>query len=177
MGCKEALENFERLWLEDKRRWEREKGALLERLDEQAKEILELKYKLGKADSETRTRFQDQLELCQHGLKELEAARAQCERALEQARRQLETLSQPALGEGFFRHFAEAIELWDWKLIEEARQVGGTSLEPWLRAIWKEREEALSRVLSGETIDWCRVRTGLVLEWALLAWLEGIRDG
>ncbi|WP_245606080.1 hypothetical protein [Thermus amyloliquefaciens] len=112
--------------------------------------------------------------------RQLEILSQQCEehkQALQQAQKQLEVLSRPALNEGFFRHLAQALELWDQALIEEARELGGRRLEPWLKAIWEEREAALSRALAGEIPDWRRVRTSLVLEWALLTWLEGIRDG
>lgn len=170
MNCEEALKWYEQKWKEDKRRWEEEKRTLEERLEEQAAEILKLKSRLGKQESQASEKFQSRLE-------EQRAARERCERALEQIKRQLETLSRPALGEGFFRHLAQALELWDRALIEEARKLSGSRLEPWLRAIWREREEALSQALGGETPDWRRVRTGLVLEWALLTWLEGVRDG
>lgn len=170
MDREEALKWYEQKWKEDKRRWEEEKRTLEERLEEQAAEILKLKSRLGKQESQASEKFQSRLE-------EQRAARERCEHALQQIKRQLETLSRPALSEGFFRYLAQALELWDRTLIEEARKLSGSRLEPWLRAIWREREEALSRALGGETPDWRRVRTGLVLEWALLTWLEGVRDG
>lgn len=88
-----------------------------------------------------------------------------------------ERLSSPPLGEGFFRYLAQALEQWDQVLVEQARQLDGGGIEPWLRAIWRQREAALSQILAGEAPDWRQVRTGLVLEWALLTWLEGVRDG
>lgn len=66
--------------------------------------------------------------------------------------------------------------LWDQVLVQEASTVSVTSLPTWLDALWQERREALAQALAGEAVDWRRVHTGLVLEWALLAWLEGIRD-
>ncbi|MER3481004.1 MAG: hypothetical protein C4327_11155 [Meiothermus sp.] len=89
----------------------------------------------------------------------------------------LQRLSSPPLGEGFFRYLAQALEQWDQVLVEQARQLDGGGIEPWLRAIWRQREAALSQMLAGEAPDWRQVRTGLVLEWALLTWLEGVRDG
>ncbi|MDW8481597.1 MAG: hypothetical protein RML14_06910 [Meiothermus sp.] len=62
-------------------------------------------------------------------------------------------------------------------MIEGARTIGAAGLGPWLSDLWEERREALSRALEGQPIDWRRLRTGLVLEWALLAWLEGVQDG
>lgn len=177
MDCEEELRWYEQAWKKDKQRWEEEKRTLEGRLKEQAAEILELKSSLGKQESQVREKFQSLLEACERRLEEQRSARESCERALEQIKRQLETLSRPALGEGFFRYLAQALELWDQVLIEEARKLSGSRLEPWLKAIWAEREEALSRALGGETPDWRRVRTGLVLEWALLTWLEGVRDG
>lgn len=177
MDREEALRWYKRQWEEDHHRWEEEKRTLEGRLEEQAAEILELKSRLGKQESQASEKFQSQLKACEHRLEEQQAARERCERALEQIKRQLETLSRPALDEGFFRYLAQALELWDRTLIEEARKLSGNRLEPWLKAIWAEREEALSRALDGETPDWRRVRTGLVLEWALLTWLEGVQGG
>lgn len=170
MDCKEALAWYERQWEKDRRRWEEEKRALVERLEEQAAEILRLKSGLGEREAQLSRELQGRLEACERRLEEERAAREGCERALER-------LARPVLGEGFFRYLAQALELWDQALLEEARKLDGNGVEAWLRAIWAERAEALSGALAGQAPDWRRVRTGLVLEWALLAWLEGIRDG
>ncbi len=162
MDCKEALRWYEQRWEEDRQRWIEEKKKLEKRLEEQAEEILKLK---------------NQLEACKGCPEKQKVARERCENDLDQAKKQLQNLSRPVLGEGFFRYLAQATELWDQVLIREARELRGTGLEPWLKGIWREREEALSRALAGETPDWRRIRTGLVLEWALLTWLEGIRGG
>jgi hypothetical protein len=115
-------------------------------LEEQAQEILDLKRRLSL--------LQEKLRRCQEAL----------ERPSPQA---------PPLGEAFFQKMAQALALWDQTLLEEARGLEGTGVREWLKTLWQEREEALGRV--GEA-DWRRLYTGLVLEWALLAWLEGVRD-
>lgn len=168
---------YEKQWLEDRGRWEEEKRSLQQRLEEQAAEILELKRKAAECADEKVEKLQRQVDELQQRLKEEQAAHKQCAKALEQAKQQLAALARPPLGEGFFRYLGQHIELWDQALVEEARKLEGPGIERWLRAIWAEREGALSQVFAGETADWQRVRTGLVLEWALLTWLEGVRDG
>jgi hypothetical protein len=86
-------------------------------------------------------------------------------------------LSRPPLGEGFFLHMAREIDLWDRVLLEEGRGLSGKGLKDWLVRLWEERREAIFQALGGQSIGWQRLRTGLVLEWGLLAWLEGARDG
>lgn len=130
-----------------------------------------------KQESQAIRTLESQVEELKRRLEEERTAHGRCEEALQRVKRQLEVASRPPLSEGFFRYLAQALELWDRTLIEEARKLGGSRLEPWLKAIWAEREEALSRALAGEAPDWRRVRTGLVLEWALLTWLEGVQGG
>ncbi len=173
----EEVRWYEQRWLEDRRRWEEEQRSLQQRLEEQAAEILELKRRVAECADEKLEKLQRQVDELQQRLKEEQAAHKQCAKALEQAKQQLATLARPPLGEGFFRYLGQNIGLWDQALMEEARKLEGWGIEQWLRAIWEEREGALSQVFAGEITDWQRVRTGLVLEWALLTWLEGVRDG
>lgn len=177
MDREEALKWYEQKWEEDYRRWEEEKRVLEKRLEEQAVEILALKRGIVAQESQAIRTLESQVEELKRRLEEERTARGRCEEALQRVKRQLEVTSRPPLSEGFFSYLAQAVELWDLALIEEARKLSGNSLEPWLKGIWKEREEALFEGLGGEAPDWRRVRTGLVLEWALLTWLEGIRGG
>ncbi|PZA07722.1 MULTISPECIES: hypothetical protein [unclassified Meiothermus] len=166
MDCKEALRWYERKWEEDRQRWEAEKKRLEQRLDEQAEEIVSLKQAVAEQEQQALRALEERVRKLEQSLREEQEAHRRCKEALNLA-------SRPVLGADFFHHLAQALELWDRTLIEEARKLGGSRLEPWLKAIWAEREVALSRALGGEAPDWRRVRTGLVLEWALLTWLEG----
>lgn len=125
-----------------------------------------------------RRRWEEEKKRLEQRLEEQTAAiiRLQAEAAQEREARERyhELAARPVLGAEFFHHLARSLELWDQALIEEAQQLKATSLEAWLRAAWKAREEALAEALMGGMPDWRRVRTGLVLEWALLAWLEGV---
>lgn len=177
MDCKETIRWYERKWEEDRQRWEEEKKALERRLDEQAAEILTLKEKLRAQESQTINTLMSQIKERNRHLEEEKRAHSQCKEAYQRLKEQLEIASRPALDEGFFRYLAQELELWDRALIEEARLLNRHGIEPWLKALWKEREDALSQALASKVIDWRRVRTGLVLEWALLTWLEGVRDG
>jgi chromosome segregation ATPase len=177
MDCQERLKWFEQHWKEDRRRWEEEKGRLEERLKAQSREIVELRRKLTEQEHTLREEYRRKTETLQRTVEEQQEALHRCERALQKANNRLEGLSQPPLGEGFFRYLAQALEIWDQTLVEQARELQGNELEHWIEAVWEERKEALSRALGGKKPDWRRIRTGLVLEWALLAWLEGVRDG
>jgi len=157
MDCKE----LERLWQKDKERWEEEKARMTRLLEEQEQEILDLKRKLSLLGTED---LRKQLSLLQEKLR-------RCQEALERPSPQA-----PPLGEVFFQKMAQALALWDQTLLEEARGLEGAGVREWLKALWREREEALGRALEGGEADWRRLYTGLVLEWAFLAWLEGVRD-
>lgn len=176
MSCEEELRWYEQQWEEDRRRWEDEKRGLQQRLDEQAEEILALKKQLADRESAAIRALEEQLEDLRRRLKEEEDTRKGYQEALRRAEAKLEALSHPPLGDTFFRYLGKSIDLWDQQLLEEASRLQGNGVGSWLKRLWKEREEALSQVLSGGQPDWRRVRTGLVLEWALLAWLEGVRD-
>ncbi|RMH58728.1 MAG: hypothetical protein D6684_00485 [Deinococcus-Thermus bacterium] len=184
MDCSEIQKQFEQKWLEDKRRWEEEKRELKELLEKKDEEITKLKRELTEQGNQIREQCRRELEALRATLEGMREAHSGCEQTLlhtqnqlGQTQKRLEALSQPPLGEGFFRYLGEQIKLWDQTLIEEASQLHGNKLESWFKAIWAEREETLSQALGGAAVDWRRVRTGLVLEWALLAWLEGVRDG
>ncbi|BDG17707.1 DUF713 domain-containing protein [Thermus brockianus] len=184
MDCGELRKQFEQKWLEDKRRWEEEKRELKELLEKKDEEITKLKRELTEQGNQIREQCRRELEALRADLEGMRQAHRRCEQTLlqtqnqlEHTQKRLETLSQPPLGEGFFRYLRKHIELWDQTLIEEISQLHRENLESWFKETWAEREKALSQVLSAEVVDWRRVRTGLVLEWALLAWLEGMCDG
>lgn len=177
MDCKETIRWYERKWEEDRQRWEEKKKALEKGLEEQAAEILILKEKLKEQESQTIKTLVSQIEVYNRLLEEERTAHSQCKEAYQRLKAQLEITSRPALGEGFFRYLARELELWDRALIEESRLLNRHGIEPWLSALWKERKDAFSQALASKVIDWRRVRTGMVLEWALLTWLEGVRDG
>ncbi|GAA6760949.1 hypothetical protein [Thermus oshimai] len=176
MSCEERLRWYEQRWEEDWRRWEKEKKALQQRLDEQTEEILALKKQLAGRESVVTRTLEEQIEDLRRRLEEEENARKDCQEALRQTESKLKDLSHRPLGESFFRYLEKSIDLWDQKLLEEVRHLQAVSIGPWLKTLWREREEALSRVLLGGQADWRRLRTALVLEWALLAWLEGAQD-
>ena len=77
----------------------------------------------------------------------------------------------------FFRHLSKELALWDQALLQEVQKLTGERLLEWMGERWRERKEALNLLLVGEEPDWKRLRTGLLLEWALLGWLEGLEDG
>jgi hypothetical protein len=171
MSDDETLRWYEQRWEADHRRWEEERRNLEERLAEQAEELLSLRRKV--AEQERRVNLDEDLEDLRRHWNEERRARKECEGLV----LELKAALRPPLGEGFFRELARALELWDEVLIEEARQLEAGELKSWFKAIWSEREGALAQALSGGVPDWRRIRTGLVLEWALLTWLEGMRDG
>lgn len=176
MSCEERMRWYEQQWQEDWHRWEKEKKELQQRLDEQAEEILALKKQLADRESGAIRALEEQIKDLKERLKEEEKVRKDCQEALWQTESKLKALSHPPLGGGFFRYLEKSIDLWDQKLLEEVRHLQAVSIGPWLKTLWREREEAISRVLLGGHVDWRRVRTALVLEWALLAWLEGAQD-
>lgn len=177
MNCEEALKWYEQRWQEDHRRWQAEKSLLKKRLEEQDTEILTLRKTIAELERQAAERIEGQITEFKQRLQEERAAHEQCQKALQQVRRQLDLESRPPLNEGFFRYMAQALELWDQVLIDEARKLEKTGIESWLKAVWNERAVALAQTLGGEPPHWPRIRTGLVLEWALLNWLEGMRDG
>lgn len=170
MDCEEALRWYERQWEEDHHRWEEEKKRLERRLDEQAEEIVSLKQAVAEQEQQAFRALEERVRKLEQSLREEQESHRRCKEALDLA-------SRPVLGADFFHYLAQALEIWDQTLVEKARELQGNELEHWIEAVWEERKEALSRALGGKEPDWRRIHTGLVLEWAFLAWLEGVRDG
>jgi septal ring factor EnvC (AmiA/AmiB activator) len=154
--CEELLRWYEKRWEEDVLRLKKDKAELQRLLDEQTEEVLDLKRE--------RSQWQErESEL----ISQIEDLR----RTLRQAQ------NRSPLGEGFFRHLSKELALWDQALLQEARQIRGEALLIWLEARWRERKEAIALLQEAKEPNWKRLRTGLLLEWALLAWLEGLEDG
>ncbi len=146
--CREALREYERRWMEDWHRWNREREELQRALEEHAERILGLQKDLA--------------------AKETELSRLRSEVAELRSR-----LRRPSLGEGFFRRLEAHLDLLDGALLREARGWTALEVEKVLYDLGEERKAVLEGLLSGETPDWRRLWTGLLLEWALWAWLEG----
>ncbi len=149
--CREALREYERRWMEDWQRWNREREELQSLLDEHAERILALQKAIA--------------------AKETQLSRLRSEMAELRSR-----LGRPLLGEGFFRRLEASLNLLDEALLQEARGWTALEVEKVLHGLREERKAALESLLSGGTPDWRRLWTGLLLEWALWAWLEG-QDG
>ena len=154
--CEEELRWYEKRWEEDVGRLRKEMEELKRLLEEQSEEALALKRE--------RSRWRERES-------ELSSQIETLSRALQQAQ------GRSPLGEVFFRHLSKELALWDQALLQEAQKLTGERLLEWMGERWRERKEALNLLLVGEEPDWERLRTGLLLEWALLAWLEGLEDG
>lgn len=154
--CEEELRWYEKRWEEDVGRLRKEMEELKRLLEEQSEEALALKRE--------RSRWQQrETEL----ISQIEDLRRTLRRAQ----------NRSPLGEGFFRYLSKELALWDQALLQEAQKLTGERLLEWMGERWRERKEALNLLLVGEEPDWKRLRTGLLLEWALLGWLEGLEDG
>jgi septal ring factor EnvC (AmiA/AmiB activator) len=154
--CEEELRWYEKRWEEDVGRLRKEMEELKRLLEEQTEEVLALKRERSRWQ-ERETELSSQIETLSRALR-----RAQ---------------NRSPLGEGFFRYLSKELALWDQALLQEAQKLTGERLLEWMGERWRERKEALNLLLVGEEPDWKRLRTGLLLEWALLGWLEGLEDG
>ncbi|GAA6756159.1 hypothetical protein Thermus77420_16350 [Thermus thalpophilus] len=150
---REDLAWYEREWeacreaLEEERRaWAEQRRAFLKEISECSKANLALKAELARAEEERRR--------------------------LQNALKRLQVLERPALGRHFLEAFREDLRLWDERLLQEAEALKNTGLEDFLQKLLEDRLTALARYRQGEEVDFKALRTALVLEWALWAWLE-----
>lgn len=153
--CKEALRFYEQRWLEDWELWQKERRELLEAVQRLLEEAQDLKRVLAQREAE---------------LSGLRLRLEERERALARAKA---FLRRPLLGEGFFRRLEAHLDLLDETLLQEAREWTVQEVGRTLGALEEERRAALKSLFSGGAPDWRRLWTGLLLEWALWAWLEG----
>ncbi len=171
--CRKHLRWYERRWQEDWARWQAEKAALEERLQALEDILYEERHRLAAALNEQRAQYETQLSRKDEDLRRLRQQLDACTEALSRLQTTLERTSRAPLGEGFFQRLARDIALWDQTLLQEAQRLSGQELRPFLQGLWSRRSRFLAGVLEGQDVDWKELWTGLVLEWALWAWLEG----
>lgn len=153
--CREDLQEYEERWMNDWERWQED----IQKLSE---EVWDLKRVLAQREAElSRLRLEAE---------ERERKIARLQRDMDALRA---LLRRPPLGEGFFHRLEAHLNLLDGSLLQEARGWTVQEVQRTLGALGEERKMALESLLSGEAPDWKRLWTGLLLEWALWAWLEG----
>ncbi|MDM7323640.1 MAG: hypothetical protein P3W93_001355 [Thermus sp.] len=171
--CRKLLQWYEKRWEEDFKRWQAEKAALEGRLQECLDAIYQERAKYAMDLARLRADYEAQLARKEEEAKGLRREKAACQEDLLGAKRALERATHPPLGEGFFHRLAQDSALWDQVLLEKAQLLTGRNLPSFLRDAWRRRASFLAAVVKGQSVNWKELWTGMVLEWALWAWLEG----